>query len=56
MEDEELDREIEEIVRSAYASVNKDYLRKQAIIALTSSGKSQKEAEEWLNQVEIEVT
>ena len=56
MEDEELDREIDEIVRSAYASANKDYLREQTIQALVASGKNRKEVEDWLNQAEIVIT
>ena len=49
------DDEIDEIVREAYRSMNKDYLREQAILALVASGKDRKEAEEWLNQAEIGV-
>lgn len=54
MEDE-LDKELDTIVREAYNRVNKDYLREQAIIAIIASGKSREEAEEWLKQCEIEV-
>ena len=50
---EELDRELDEIVRSAYHSVNQDYLRQQAINALVASGKNREEAEAWLNQCEF---
>ena len=49
------DDEIDEIVREAYANMNKDYLREQAILALVASRKDRKEAEEWLNQAEIGV-
>ena len=52
---EELDRELDEIVRSAYHGVNQDYLRQQAINALVESGKSREEAEAWLNQCEFEM-
>ena len=49
------DDEIDEIVREAYRSINKDYLREQAILALVASGKDRKEVEEWLKQAEIGV-
>lgn len=44
---------IDEMIREAYARVNKDYLREQAIIALIASGKDRKEAEEWLMQADV---
>lgn len=52
---DELDAELDAIVREAYNRVNKDYLREQAIIALVASGKSRDEAEEWLAHCEIGV-
>lgn len=48
-EDEELDA----IIREAYNRVNQDYLRQQVINALVASGKSQEEAEAWINQAQI---
>lgn len=53
--DEELDKELDEIVRSAYHRVNQDYLRQQAINALVAIGMDREEAEAWLNQCEISV-
>lgn len=53
--DEELDKELDDIIREAYSTVNQDYLRKQAILALVASGKNREEAEAWLNQCEIGV-
>ena len=47
------DDEIDEIVREAYASVNKDYLREQAILAIVASGGDRKEAEEWIRQADV---
>ena len=52
---DELDAELDAIVREAYNRVNKDYIREQAIVALVSSGKSRDEAEEWLTHCEIGV-
>lgn len=49
------DDEIDEIVREAYRSMNKDYLREQAILALVDSGYDRKEADKWLKQAEIGV-
>lgn len=55
MDDEELDKELDAIVREAYSSVNQDYLREPHIIAMVASGKSREEAEEWLKYCEIGV-
>lgn len=53
--DNELDAELDAIIREAYSSVNKDYLREQAIQALVATGKDRKQAEEWLKQADIDV-
>ena len=48
--DEELDKELDEIIHSTYHRVNQDYLRQQAINALVASGKNREEAEAQMNQ------
>ena len=53
--DDELDKELDTIIREAYNRVNKDYLRKQAINALVASGANRDEVEEWLTHCEIGV-
>ena len=49
------DKELDDLIREAYSSVNKDYLREQSILALVASGKNREEVEEWLKQAEVEV-